>query len=103
MKLKIKLKTTTSNGKEVILKLNVAPTKYLGLFNFINSTINQKSSIELGFEKISKTGERDESKIVGIFNFEVDKGAEMNLLQLTKEIKEKSTKHKKELQKRRPK
>ena len=63
MKLRLILKTRTKKNKEIILKFNIAPSKHIGFINFINLALKQDLPIELSFEKISKTGEREESKI----------------------------------------
>ena len=52
----------------------------------------------VSFEKINKSGDKEESKIVGTFKFEGKD--EVGLKQLEEEIKEKEKKRKKQHQKR---
>jgi len=52
----------------------------------------------ISFEKISKSGDKEESKIVGYFKFEGKVEAELKRLE--EEIKEKEKKRKKQHQKR---
>ena len=92
------LKTTTKKGKDVYLKFNIAPSKHLGFINFINLALNQDKPISLTFEKISKKGEKEESKIVGTFKFEGKKDAELK--QIEEEIKDQERIRKKQHQKR---
>ncbi|HEY0088533.1 MAG TPA: hypothetical protein VGB37_06800 [Candidatus Lokiarchaeia archaeon] len=69
MKLRLVLKSKTKNNKDVSLKLNIAPSKHIGFINFVNLALNQDQPITLSFEKLSKTGETEESKIAGQFKF----------------------------------
>ena len=103
MKLRLILKTKTKKDKEIVLKFPIAPSKHIGFINFINLALNQGKEITLTFEKISKTGEREGSKIEGTFKFVPKKDAEKQLEQLGGEIKERADKHKKQLQKRKQK
>jgi len=73
LKLRLILKTKTKKEKEICLKFNIAPSKHIGFINFINLTLNQELPIDLLFEKISKTGEREESKIFGQFKLKQHK------------------------------
>ncbi len=98
MKLRLILKTTTKKKKEVSLKLNIAPSKHIGFINFINLALSQDSPIELSFEKISKTGEREASKIVG--QFKLQGKADSQLYELEEQIKNEERKKKKLQQKR---
>ncbi|MEE9378442.1 MAG: hypothetical protein V3V33_10445 [Candidatus Lokiarchaeia archaeon] len=98
MKLRLILKTTTKKKKEVSLKLNIAPSKHIGFINFINLALSQDSPIELSFEKISKTGEREASKIVG--QFKLQGKADSQLYELEEQIKNEERKKKKIQQKR---
>lgn len=98
MKLRLILKTTTKKNKEVEMKFNIAPSKHYGFINFINLALSQGNPVTLSFEKISKTGEREESKIVGTFKF-MGKG-EQEIKQLEAEIEDKERKRKKQHQKR---
>jgi len=98
LKLKLVLKLTTNKDKEVCIKLALPPSKHYGFINFINLALEQGKSVTLSFEKIGKSGEKEESKIVGTFNFE---GKDTTgLKQLEEEIKEKEKKRKKKHQKR---
>jgi hypothetical protein len=103
MKLRLTLKTTTKKDKKVVLKLNVAPSKHIGFINFINLALEQGTGVEVAFEKISKSGEREESKIAGAFKFDARKDAEKQLKQWEEEVLEREQKRKKQLQKRKPK
>ena len=98
MKLKLILKLTTKKDKDVAIKFNIAPSKHSGFINFINMAINQNKPVMITFEKISKSGERQESKLVGTFKFEGKD--EPGLKQLEEEIEDKEKKRKKQHQKR---
>jgi hypothetical protein len=101
MKLKLILKSKTKKGKEISIKFNIAPSKHIGFINFINLAVNQDAPIELTFEKVSKSGERDESKLVGQFKLQgKDSGS---LMQLEKEIQEEEKIKKKQKQRRKQK
>ena len=95
MKLRLVLKTTTKKDKEVCIKLALPPSKHLGFINFINLALNQDKPVSLTFEKISKKGDKEESKIVGTFKFEGKSDAELEA-----EIKDREKKRKKQHQKR---
>ena len=60
--------------------------------------MNQELPIELSFEKISKTGEHEESKIFG--QFKLQGKADSQLYELEEEIQETDRKRKKLQQKR---
>ncbi len=98
MRLKLVLKITTQKDKDVYLKFNIAPSKHLGFINFINLALNQDKPVSLSFEKISKKGDKEESKIVGTFKFEGKSGAELK--QIEEEIKDNEKVRKKQHQKR---
>lgn len=98
MKLKLVLKLTTDKDKDVSIKFNIPPSKHNGFINFINMALNQNKPVIITFEKISKSGERQESKIVGTFKFEGKD--DPGLKQLEKEIDDKEKKRKKQHQKR---
>jgi hypothetical protein len=95
------LKTLTKKNKEVKIKFSIAPSKHIGFINFINLAIKQELPIELSFEKISITGEREESKIVG--KFELEGKPDSQLYGLEDEIQEEERKRKKLQQKRKQK
>ena len=101
MKLRLILKQKTKKGKEISIKFNIAPSKHIGFINFINLALKQDLPIELAFEKISKTGEREESKIFGQFNLQGK--ADSQLYGLEEEIQEEERKRKKLQQKRKQK
>jgi hypothetical protein len=86
MKLRLVLKQTTNKGNDVAIKFNIAPSQHIGFINFINLALNQDNKIKVSFEKVSKTGEKEESKIAGLFKFQA-KGKE-ELIQLEQEVKE---------------
>ena len=95
MKLRLVLKTTTKKDKEVCIKLALPPSKHLGFINFINLALSQDKPVSLTFEKISKKGDKEESKIIGTFKFEGKSDAELEA-----EIKDREKKRKKQHQKR---
>jgi len=98
LKLRLILKTTTKKKKEVTLKINIPPSRHIGFINFINLALSQDSPIELSFEKISKTGEREASKIVG--QFKLQGKADSQLYELEEQIQNEDRKRKKLQQKR---
>jgi len=98
VKLRLVLTTTTNNGSEISIKFTIAPSKHIGLINYLNLAISQKEPVKLSFEKISKSGDKEESKIEGVFKLE-SKDAQA-LKALTDEIEEKMRKSKKRHQKR---
>jgi hypothetical protein len=98
MRLRLVLKTRTKKNKEVCLKFNIAPSKHLGFINFVNLALNQDQPVILSFEKVSKSGEKDESKIAGEFKFTGKD--EVGLMQLEEEIQEAEQKRKKQQQRR---
>lgn len=71
MKLRLVLKTKTNNDKDTCIKFNVAPSKQEGILNFIQLASSKNQSVSISFEKISKSGEREESKVEGKFTFNV--------------------------------
>ena len=98
MKLRLVLQTRTRKEKKIILKFPISPSKHIGFINFINLALKQDLPIELSFEKISKTGEREESKIVG--QFKLKGKADSQLYTLEEEIQDAERKRKKVHQKR---
>jgi hypothetical protein len=98
MRLRLVLKTRTKKNKEVYMKFNIAPSKHLGFINFVNLALNQGQPIILSFEKISKSGEKEESKIAGQFKFTGKD--ELGLMQLEEEIQEKEKIRKKQQERR---
>jgi len=98
LKLKLVLKISTKKGRNVSIKFNIAPSKHIGFINFINLALNQDAPIELTFEKVSKSGEKEESKVFGQFKLQgKDAGG---LMQLEEEIQEKEQKRKKQQERR---
>ncbi|TFG22336.1 MAG: hypothetical protein EU532_14480 [Promethearchaeota archaeon] len=71
MKLRLVLKTKTNNEKDRSIKFNIAPSKLEGMLNFIQLASSKNQPVSITFEKISKTGEREESKVEGKFKFNV--------------------------------
>ena len=98
MKLRLILKTKTKKNKDISIKFTISPSKHIGFINFITLALNQELPIELSFEKISKTGEHEESKIFGRFTLEGK--ADSQLSGLEEEIQETDRKRKKAQQKR---
>ncbi|MFX1311581.1 MAG: hypothetical protein ACFFHD_03075 [Promethearchaeota archaeon] len=92
------MKTKTKKNKNLNIKFNIAPRKHIGFINFINLALNQDLPIELSFEKVSKSGEREESKIFG--NFKLQGRVDSKMYQLKEEIQETERKRKKLQQKR---
>ena len=101
MKLRLVLKTKTKKGKEVCIKFNVKPSSHIGFIKFINLCLNQGNEVDISFEKISKIGELEESKIGGNFKFQGKD--EKALKQLEEEIQENEKKRKKQAHKRKQK
>ena len=101
MKLRLILKTKTKKDKEICLKFSIAPSKHIGFINFINLALNQELPIDLSFEKITKTGEREESKISGRFTLQGNVDSQLSGLEA--EIQETEHKRKKAQQKRKQK
>ncbi|TFG22270.1 MAG: hypothetical protein EU529_10920 [Promethearchaeota archaeon] len=98
MKLRLVLKTRTKKNKEVCMKFNIAPSKHLGFINFVNLALNQDQPVILSFEKVSKSGEKEESKIVGEFKFTGKD--DVGLMQLEEEVQEAEQRKKKQQQRR---
>jgi hypothetical protein len=98
LKLRLVLKTKTKKNKDVTLKFNIAPRKHIGFINFINLAIAQDQPVNLSFEKISKLGQREESKIYGEFKFVGRDSARLE--QLEEEVQETEKKRKKQQERR---
>ena len=101
MKLRLVLKTKTKKGKEVSMKFNIKPSSHIGFINFINLCLSQGNDVDITFEKISKSGEKEESKLVGKFKFHGRD--EKGLQQLEEEIQDEEKRRKKQQQKRKTK
>ena len=67
--MRLVLKTKTKSNKEVKIKLNITPSKHLGFINFINYVLNQDKPVTITFEKMGKSGEKEEIKVEGQFKF----------------------------------
>ena len=98
MKLRLLLKTKTNKGKDVEIKFNIAPSKHYGFINFINLVLKQKIPVTLTFEKISKSGQKELSKVQGQFLFESKD--EQEIKNISQEIENDERKRKKQHQKR---
>ncbi|MBN1215830.1 MAG: hypothetical protein JXA99_10375 [Candidatus Lokiarchaeota archaeon] len=93
MKLRLILKAQTKKSKDIELKFNIAPSKHIGFINFINLCLKQDIPVSISFEKISSSGEKEESKIEGTFNFTAKDTNELKNLE--EEIKQSERKKKK--------
>ena len=80
MKLRLALNTKTKNEKDISIKFNIAPSKQQGILNFIQLASSKNQPVSITFEKISKSGEREESKIEGNFKFKVNDILQLDLL-----------------------
>ena len=98
MKLRLVLTTTTKNGREISIKFTIAPSKHMGFINYLNLALTQNEPVKLSFEKISKSGDKEESKVEGVFKFECND--DQALKALTEQIEEKTLKSKRKHQKR---
>ncbi|MFW9950199.1 MAG: hypothetical protein ACFFKA_08750 [Candidatus Thorarchaeota archaeon] len=98
MKLRLLLKTKTNKGKDVEIKFNIAPSKHYGFINFINLVLKQNLPVTLTFEKVSKSGQKELSKVQGQFLFESKD--EQEIKNLSQEIESDERKRKKQHQKR---
>jgi hypothetical protein len=98
LKLRLLLKTKTIKGKDVEIKFNIAPSKHYGFINYINLVLKQKIPVTLTFEKVSKSGQRELSKIQGTFLFESKD--EQEIEQIVQEVEDDERKRKKQHQKK---
>ncbi|MGV9172227.1 MAG: hypothetical protein ACOC44_08660 [Promethearchaeia archaeon] len=94
MKLRLVLQTKTDSGADYVLKFNIAPSKHIGFVNFLNLALNQQNPVKLTFEKETKSGKREESKIFGKFKLQTEEETEVKELQ--EEIKEEERQKKKQ-------
>jgi len=101
LKLRLILKTKTKKNKEISLKLPISPSRHIGFINFINLALKQDLPIDLSFERISKTGDRDESKVFG--QFKLQGKSDQRLIDLEEEIQDAVRKKKKLQQKKKQK
>ena len=67
MKFRLVFETTTKNGKKVLLKFKVPPSKHLGLINFLKIAMEQGEEVNFAVEKISED-KKEFSKIKGKFS-----------------------------------
>ena len=100
MKLRLTLKTKTKKNNDITIKFNIAPSKHIGFINFVNLAINQDEPISLSFEKISKSGEKEESKLSGVFKFQGKEESEKLLKELEEEARKEERLKKKQKQKK---
>jgi len=98
MKLRLVLNTKTKNEKDVSIKFNIAPSKQEGILNFIRLASSKNQLVSITFEKISKSGEREESKVEGNFRFNVKDVPQLQLL--IEEVSDRAKRRKKLHQKR---
>ncbi|MHA1489366.1 MAG: hypothetical protein ACTSRI_06895 [Promethearchaeota archaeon] len=97
------MKTKTKKNKEITIKFNIAPSKHLGFINFINLALNQDKEVMVSFEKISKSGEKEQSKIFGNFKFQGKIQGKDELGLLEEKIQEKERKRQKQKQRKKTK
>ena len=69
MKFRLVFETTSKNGKPVVIKFNVPPSKHQGLVNFLKIATEENHPVEFTVEKIQK-GKHELSKVKGTFNME---------------------------------
>jgi hypothetical protein len=70
VKLRLVLRTKTKSNKDVKIKLNITPSKHLGFISFINYVLSQDKPVTLSFEKIGKSGEKEEITVEGSFKLQ---------------------------------
>ena len=100
MKLRLTLKTKTKKNKDITLKFNIAPSKHIGFINFINLALKQDEPITISFEKISKSGEKEEGKLSGVFKFQGKEESEKLLKEMEEEARKKELLKKKQKKKK---
>ena len=66
MKFRLVFETTTKNGKKVLLKYKVPPSKHLGLINFLKIAVEDGNEVNFAVEKISED-KKELSKTKGKF------------------------------------
>ena len=71
MKFKVVLKSKTQKGHDLVLKLNVPPSKHQGLVNFLNAAMTSDENVTFTVEKVSSDEEHShsESSVFGNFKF----------------------------------
>ena len=71
MKFKIVLKSKTQKGNDLILKLNVPPSKHQGLINFLKIALESNNDVTFTIEKSSSNNDDvEESTVYGEFKFQ---------------------------------
>ncbi|MHA1727437.1 MAG: hypothetical protein ACTSWY_01740 [Promethearchaeota archaeon] len=70
MKFRVVLKSKTKKGHELVLKLNVAPSKHQGLINFIKIALASENDVTFKIEKIGSDKKRTESSVFGKFKLQ---------------------------------
>jgi hypothetical protein len=80
MKLRLVLNTKAKSEKDLSIKFNIPPSKQEGILNFIQLASSKNQSVSITFEKVSKSGEREESKVEGNFKFNVKDVPQLQLL-----------------------
>lgn len=98
MKLRLVLNTKTNNEKDACIKFNIPPSKQEGILNFIQLASSKNQPVSITFEKISKSGEREESKVEGKFTFNVMDVPQLK--QIIEEVNDRVKRRKKVRQKR---
>ena len=66
MKFRLVFETTTKNGKKVLIKYKVPPSKHLGLINFLKIAVEDGNEVSFAVEKMSED-KKELSKIKGKF------------------------------------
>ena len=71
MKFKVVLKSKTQKGNDLVLKLNVPPSKHQGLVNFLKIALESKNDVTFTVEKLSTSDDQaEESSVFGTFKFQ---------------------------------
>ncbi|MHA1731629.1 MAG: hypothetical protein ACTSU5_06780 [Promethearchaeota archaeon] len=73
MKLRLCLAMDSKTGKEVVLKLNIPPSKKIGFSNFVNAAFSKNRTVSLYFEKKEADKPAEKSTLVGHFKFVEEK------------------------------
>ena len=70
MKFRIVLETKTKNDYDLVLKLNVPPSKHQGIVNFMKIALENDSEVVFKVEKESAEGEKERSSVYGEFKLQ---------------------------------
>lgn len=70
MKFRIILETKTKNNHDLVLKLNVPPSKHQGIVNFMKIALENNNDVVFKVEKESAAGEKEKSSVFGKFKFQ---------------------------------